>query len=377
MTAKPRPKKYACSFEGCDKRYSRPALLAQHERTHSNDRPFACDFEGCDKAFFRKSHLEVHKCSHQKDNEMRFQCKICGKGVIDAQRLRRHELTHTKKHKCPYEGCNESFYHHISYKHHIESVHEMVTVCDICHRRFQNKVLLAKHKLKEHGEGETFSCSHPGCFSTFVTERNLKDHIRKEHPKIKCKDCASEFDSPSALKAHMLVHGDPSGKSSENDEATKSDDSRETEDKLVASKEDKKHTEMTATDISNLSGSSIISLMSGNFKQRYKCPRSGCGRVFERKHAYDKHMEKHKWEREQAEKKLQELEREEQENAASEIAEVVSIESDHFSDLDEDNIIDEESEPEASDTDNSMVEEVTERQEELDLLLAQEMQNIN
>lgn len=365
MTAKPRPKRYACLFDGCDKRYLRPALLKQHERTHSNDRPFACDYEGCDKAFFRKSHLEVHRGSHQKDSEMRFQCKICGKGALDAQRLRRHELTHTKRHKCPYEGCDEAFYHHISYKHHIEAVHEKVTVCDVCHRRFQNKVLLAKHKLKEHGEGQTFSCSHPGCFSTFVTERNLKDHIRQEHPKKKCDDCGAEFDSSLALKAHRLLHN-------ANEKETLKNGTSEHEDgaEKVLSKE---NLEAVAIDTSGLSGSSIISLILGNFKEKFKCPRSGCGRVFERKHAFDKHLKKHEREREQAEKKLQELEREEQMEVGSEAGE----ELDHFSDLDESNIIDEESAEEvSSDPDDSMAEEINDREKELDMLLAEEMQGI-
>lgn len=362
MTAKPRPKKYACLFDGCDKRYLRPALLKQHERTHSNDRPFACDFEGCDKAFFRKSHLEVHKCSHQKDSEMRFQCKICGKGVIDAQRLRRHELTHTKKHKCPYDGCDEAFYHHISYKHHIESVHEKVTVCDVCNRRFQNKVLLAKHKLKEHGEGQTFTCTHPGCFSTFVAERSLKDHIRKEHLKPN-----SSADSDSTL----AMNNDKVPPTVEN-EVSKGD-ANGSHDKIESTPIDKKVKE-AAIDVGQLSGASIISLMLGNFKEKYKCPRSGCGRLFERKHAYEKHLEKHEKERERAEKKLLELEMEEQ---LAEDFDEVEENLDHFSDLDESDLIDDESAQEnVSDSDSSLAEEIDERQNELDMLIAEQMQGI-
>lgn len=393
MTSKPRPKKYACLFEGCDRRYSRPALLVQHERTHNNDRPFACDYEGCDKAFFRKSHLEVHKCSHRKDNEKPFQCKVCGKGCIDAQRLRRHELTHTKKHKCPYEGCNEAFYHHVSYKHHIETVHEMVTVCDVCHRRFQNKVLVAKHKLKEHGDGQTFSCTHPGCFSTFITRQNLNDHIRKAHPTNKCDICEEIFESLHALKAHKLLH-QASPETHERDESLNSDkiivdDVYEVSPQLVVldetSNESTKKTlplKGKVVDVDAMKNTSFIKLLQKNFKPVYKCPKTGCGKVFERRHAFDKHMKRHEIMRLQAAQKYEELKREEEKERKSLEAERELDEpglSDHFSDLDESDIIDiedsDKDDKESQDKDTSMEDEITDRQRELDMMLAQEMQS--
>lgn len=119
-----RPKNYICDEPDCGKAYSKPSLLEQHKRSHTNERPFKCSETGCDKSFLRKSHLQAHLLSHEDQESKPFQCATCGKGVNTLQHLKRHEITHTKSFICTFEGCNESFYKHQSLRHHTLSVHE-------------------------------------------------------------------------------------------------------------------------------------------------------------------------------------------------------------------------------------------------------------
>ncbi|ODV80517.1 uncharacterized protein CANTADRAFT_4546 [Suhomyces tanzawaensis NRRL Y-17324] len=201
-----RPKKYLCDYPDCVKAYSKPSLLEQHKRSHTNDRPFKCSHAGCDKSFLRKSHLDNHLLSHKEEDQKPFHCSICGKGVNSLQHLKRHEITHTKSFECPHDGCSESFYKHQSLRHHVLSVHEKSLTCKICDKTFSRPYRLAQHNIKYHGDSPTYQCDHPGCYSNFKTWSALQFHIKTEHPKLKCSVCGKGCVGKKGLKSHMLSH---------------------------------------------------------------------------------------------------------------------------------------------------------------------------
>lgn len=90
-----RPKRYPCKHEGCGKRYSRPCLVRQHERSHYDDRSFMCSYPGCGKGFLRNSHLKVHMLTHK--TEKPHVCPHCGKGFNTGQQILRHLKAHRNK----------------------------------------------------------------------------------------------------------------------------------------------------------------------------------------------------------------------------------------------------------------------------------------
>lgn len=106
-------RKYHCTFSGCDKSYSKPCRLEEHERTHTGEvglsipisrsirrfaepcrsqRPFVCTT--CNKSYLRETHLQAHVRSHLPDSDRPFECPGCLKRFWTAQHLKVHELTH-------------------------------------------------------------------------------------------------------------------------------------------------------------------------------------------------------------------------------------------------------------------------------------------
>ena len=65
---------FACTYENCDKAFTRPCRLEEHIRSHTGSRPYKCtqDPENCDKSFLRDSHLKAHiKAMHSKEKPYR------------------------------------------------------------------------------------------------------------------------------------------------------------------------------------------------------------------------------------------------------------------------------------------------------------------
>ncbi|QLQ78642.1 hypothetical protein HG537_0A08900 [Torulaspora globosa] len=200
-----RSKNYFCDYEGCNKAFSRPSLLTEHQQTvHQGRKPFKCEI--CDRTFAKKSHLERHIHVHSENKPLH--CSFCHKGFTTAQQLKRHEITHTKSFKCPYEGCQESFYKHPQLRSHIMAVHEKNLSCKVCGKEFQRPYRLRNHMAKHHNpEVENpYQCSHGSCTSCFKTWSQLQAHIKNDHPKLRCPICDKPCVGESGLRMHMNVH---------------------------------------------------------------------------------------------------------------------------------------------------------------------------
>lgn len=328
-----RPKRYICQHDGCGKAYTRPSLLQQHERTHSNERPFKCTVKGCDKAFFRKSHLDVHGFSHKENDEMPFTCDVCGKGFHAQQRLNSHMLTHTKRFACTFDGCTEKFYAYPSLAHHINVIHKLVLTCDVCNKRFALRRLVARHKQKWHAEVSGHQCVHTGCFQLFATDELLQKHMAESHARVSCVECGEKVQQQD-LNAHAKAHaacGDASilRKSltlkdlliededqqfnlHDNDEVkrvTTSEMYNKKTFECVCGKTFKRKfyyerhlkTHEGAHDATLPAYKSIISVVLTQQKPRFHCK---CGRTFERLHFYQKHVKRHELRAQQAEEAL-------------------------------------------------------------------------
>ncbi|KAI9798061.1 MAG: Strongly-conserved Zn-finger binding protein (TFIIIA) [Piccolia ochrophora] len=223
-----------CPFDGCSKSFNRPARLAEHVRSHNNDRPFRCEQPGCDKDFLREAHLTHHiKSAHTTIRDHVCDIDGCEKSFLTATRLRRHKAAHEgrDKYRCnDFPPCNETFRKHSTLQKHITSVHHHkkpypCTQLDLatskpCNQAFDTAYRLRTHEGRVHG-GLRFWCAE--CPSTtsatlssglgFPTYNLLQDHLRTIHPPT-CTHCSLPCSTQRELRRHVeIVHSmeeDPS-----------------------------------------------------------------------------------------------------------------------------------------------------------------------
>ncbi|KAK4455792.1 hypothetical protein QBC34DRAFT_387906 [Podospora aff. communis PSN243] len=208
-----------CTFPGCPKTFNRPARLAAHLRSHTNDRAFRCPYEGCGKDYLEEKHLAQHiKGSHT--HEKKYTCEEpgCGKSFVTATRLRRHAAVHegAERFRCRgYEGCDQSFRKHQTLQRHIRTTHlDMAAyVCSQkgCSSGFDTAAALRRHVEREHGELK-FWCDECGKGDGegegqrvgFTTLLQLQTHMRKEH--VGCMFCDVKCNGQADLERHIDLY---------------------------------------------------------------------------------------------------------------------------------------------------------------------------
>ncbi|QSL64537.1 hypothetical protein MERGE_001838 [Pneumocystis wakefieldiae] len=202
LERKKRQKKiYKCTFEGCNKAYSKPCRIEEHLRSHTGERPFVCNFKGCEKGFFRKSHLKAHIHSHV--NEKPYLCKF--KGCIARfntnQHLKRHEEIHLRE--TPYK--HHQLLIHIANTH----THKKPFLCeyDHCKKSFDTRSKLNSHISRIHLPIPSYFCGIEDCNQKegFSKLSLLQKHLKNDHCII-CKICNKKFSTNTQLKLHLQIH---------------------------------------------------------------------------------------------------------------------------------------------------------------------------
>jgi len=146
-----------CEHDGCNKTFTNPALLRNHSRTHTDDRPFQCPY--CDSRFKAKYHMENHSKRHTKIEGI-FQCLLCSQGFTDPDHLHQHT---TIIHDMTLES--------LSY------------CCEMCSQVFVRADLLQEHKKNEHG---FYLCLK--CDSQFGSVEDFTAHEQENHYELQALD---------------------------------------------------------------------------------------------------------------------------------------------------------------------------------------------
>ncbi|XP_058813939.1 uncharacterized protein LOC131677867 isoform X2 [Topomyia yanbarensis] len=139
---------YACSFEGCDKRYGNRITRDRHEVIVHGEDGFRFECDQCGEKFKQRAKFDYHYAIKHKSEEV--PCGICGKLLKHKSLIKDHERLHTSSFVCKVCGkvLQKKWSLHVHMRVHTQ---EKPYPCELCDQRFMLKVQMKTHLLKKHG----------------------------------------------------------------------------------------------------------------------------------------------------------------------------------------------------------------------------------
>jgi len=203
---------HAHTCEECNKKFSSPGKLRQHEYSHTGETPFECKIPDCDKKFTSKFKLKRHILIHSQTKT--FLCDVCHRAFRRKDHLRNHEKVHDPGktiYTCTYDNCARTYNSVTSFRKHqaMHSAEEGQLDCKICKMMLSSQEELMTH-LKVHAGSRTmkgsldkkFVCGQ--CDKKFFTRKDLKRHsvVHTGNREFSCPHCTQRF----GRKDHMTRH---------------------------------------------------------------------------------------------------------------------------------------------------------------------------
>ncbi|KAG0067240.1 Strongly-conserved Zn-finger binding protein (TFIIIA) [Linnemannia elongata] len=207
-----RTKSFVCQYPGCEKAYTKPSRLVEHELVHSGERPFKCQEPTCNASFRREAHLATHHKS-QHGGARDFICPQPGcTSAFHTQDKLAHRLAEeirtARPYACTWEGCLKRFTKHQKLKAHICMAHEgrkpYPCPAEGCDKSYQTPSKLRKHSL-QHSQTKRYACAYPGCGEYFIKWSLLQKHTKIDHKTTQCDICGKAILKRN-LSAHIKIH---------------------------------------------------------------------------------------------------------------------------------------------------------------------------
>lgn len=233
-----KPIEYKCTYEDCDKVYTRSNGLTEHVvREHTKNYPytciecnrhfvtknemeihtnrfhtfvknFKCEHPDCKDAFYTTSELKRHQLVHTDDKP--YPCDKCTNEYRSHESLQEHIRRHHTKvysHFCKYDKCDAKFFSNNDLSLHVKRYHTKIRpyACDLCEYSFFRSIDLTRHKNDVHELNEKYKCEH--CDMKFKRKESLTPHFKYNHTeegiRIRKK---KEYDVALLLKFHNIPY---------------------------------------------------------------------------------------------------------------------------------------------------------------------------
>ncbi|XP_014385836.1 PREDICTED: Krueppel-like factor 17 [Myotis brandtii] len=85
-------KPYTCTYQDCQKSYSKYSSLQFHYRKHTGERPYKCNVKGYTWEFARSDELKRHNKRHS--GERPYLCTLCDRRFARSDHLQQHQKVH-------------------------------------------------------------------------------------------------------------------------------------------------------------------------------------------------------------------------------------------------------------------------------------------
>ncbi|XP_063543222.1 zinc finger protein 28 homolog [Cydia strobilella] len=185
-------------------------FIMRHMRTQHDARVYIC--RTCDKVLRRRDHYIAHVAQHSKENSSQdkskfHECDVCHKKYSSKTLLAEHMNLHSGQRPYTCRVCHKSFASKYTHQSHLKTHLDRPRPfkCEACGKCFFTLQNLNQHH-KTHSGLKEFECNI--CGKAFGTQHNLEMHgvVHSGRKPFVCGACGKGFARRAEVKDHMRIH---------------------------------------------------------------------------------------------------------------------------------------------------------------------------